>query len=80
MHYAYCVKNITRCAFCRTVLDAKELEKHIADAKGSVADMVQCVRDGDVPRLKAMSEHGQSLECANELDSCNTLVHYAVRF
>ena len=76
----YCVKNITRCAFCRAVVDRHDVEKHIAEKRGSPALRMDAVKDGDVQRLKSMVEHGQQLEEPNEEDNSNTLAHYAVLF
>ena len=76
----YCVKNITRCSYCRRVVDMREVEKHVDEMRGSPSLMMDAVKDGDVLRLRNMVEHGQQLEAPNGEDNNNTLIHYAVRF
>ena len=33
LHMVYCMKNITKCPFCKVQVDVKELQTHIDDAQ-----------------------------------------------
>lgn len=33
LHMVYCMKNITKCPYCKAQVDVKELQTHIDDAQ-----------------------------------------------
>ncbi|CDW74055.1 ankyrin repeat protein [Stylonychia lemnae] len=80
LHVVYCLKNITRCPFCKQQVDVKELQSHIEESAGSKDDVLAATINGDLEKLKIMQLHGQDLRVwVNENESSNSVLHYAVK-
>eukprot|EP00347_Sterkiella_histriomuscorum_P010852 403374678 len=80
LHQIYCQKNFQKCYACQKVCALKDIERHIAQSRGTLLELIQAVQQGDKDRILIMEKHGlDNLSCINEDDNCNTLLHYAVK-
>jgi len=50
LHMVYCLKNITRCPYCKTQVDVKELQEHIDESQKM--DLVAATQGGDLETLR----------------------------
>ena len=78
LHMVYCMKNITKCPYCKVQVDVKELQTHIDDAQKQ--DLAQAALTGNLEALRKVQQHGGDLsKYQNEADAMNSLLHYAVK-
>jgi len=76
----YCLKNITKCPFCKAQVDVKELQAHIDDSQAPRQDLVYAAQSGNLELLRRVQSHGGEItRFQNEADANNTLLHYAVK-
>eukprot|EP00347_Sterkiella_histriomuscorum_P002204 403369067 len=80
LHVVYCLKNITKCPFCKIQVDMKELQVHIDENAGRQENIESAIQTGDLEKLKNMQLHGQDLKnWVNQEDQNNSCLHYAAK-
>jgi hypothetical protein len=76
----YCLKNITKCPYCKLQVDIKDLNSHIEEAAGNKEDLVNSVQTNNLEVLKRVHVHGgdiTSYRVPTEQDA--SLMHIAVK-
>lgn len=76
----YCLKNITKCPYCKLQVDIKDLTSHIEEAASKKEDLVNAVQTNNIELLKSVQVHGGDLgghKVATEQDA--SLMHIAVK-
>ena len=80
LHYAYCIKNITKCPYCLEPIATKELQSHIDEMKGTDEQVKQLALDGKFEELKKRLLHGASVSDYRDKDNWNnSLIHIAAK-
>jgi len=54
LHFAYCVKNITKCLHCQEAVNKNEMEDHIAESAGSYTQIQEAALNARYSRLRKM--------------------------
>jgi heterodisulfide reductase subunit C len=54
----YCLKNITKCPYCKLQVDIKHLPTHIEEAVAIRDGLVQAVQTNDIELLRKVYTHG----------------------
>jgi hypothetical protein len=79
MHKLHCSRNMSKCGFCGKALPAREVEGHVAAARGSAAALVAAAAGGDVAAVAAMLTHGAAAGAACDAATGDTPLHIAAR-
>jgi len=58
MHRLHCARNVSRCGLCALALPARELDAHLAAARGSPAQLAGAAAAGNVAAVEGMLRHG----------------------
>ena len=61
LHNNYCVKNISKCQFCKQPVAKSEMEDHLEEMQGSEELARESANNGDFEKLKNMMEHGADI-------------------
>lgn len=54
----YCLKNITKCPYCKLQVDIKDLPSHIEEAASKKEGLATAAQQGDVDLIKSVHTHG----------------------
>jgi len=78
-HSSFCSLHISRCPGCNQPFNSRDLEIHMEEAKGTVADAVKDALNGDINSLDNRHFHGFDFDISPYEESQNSLVHIAVQ-
>lgn len=80
LHYNYCVKNISKCPYCKVPVLTKEMEQHVEQFKGTDEQILQAIQEGNFDALNKMQIHGADFNSYKDVnDKDNSLLHIAAK-
>lgn len=61
LHMVYCLKNITKCPYCKLQVDIKDLPTHIEEAASKKDELAAAVLANNLELIKSVQIHGGDL-------------------
>lgn len=79
LHFAQCLRRISRCKICNEPVISSNLEKHIQLQVGSIEDIINDIDLGNIQNIESRIAHGAKVEMVADDANANSLLHLAVK-
>jgi hypothetical protein len=77
LHEAHCFRNFRKCPHCAVLFEVHKLDGHIAEARGSMAELAAALDAGDAGRVRSALDHGGVSLLSWRDEQARTLLHLA---